>query len=92
MSDLTPEERVARVRMALAEAGWPDTHVRFADDKVWVRGQLFGAADGCPDDVMWRALVVAGEPAACWPCWIGRSDSSDCTHDPLTSPWPEVVR
>lgn len=91
MNDLTPEERCERVRMALAEAGYPDVEV--AVDRY---GVLEMPMDAAPDDVRWRAFVLADPHGTeCWPCWSAWESGTgypNCDHDPLTSPWPEVVR
>lgn len=91
MSALSPEERVERVRMALAEAGCPDAPVR------WEWGQVAGSFPPIPKALFWRAKVVAGEQTRCWTCFDSLPFSPEaslagCGHDPLTSPWPEVVR
>ena len=90
---MTPEERVERVKMALAEAGYPDASpwiVAEVDDRV------HSFITDTPMDVWWRALAVSGEVETCWPCWsadpVWRGQVIDCDHDPFTSPWPEVVR
>lgn len=85
--------------MALAEAGYPDAEVRWNDEHdvpFTIVGP--GLATDPPLGVAWRASLVAGEDTPCWPCaqeWRNRrndGNESDCDHDPLTSPWPEVVR
>jgi hypothetical protein len=86
----TPEERVERVRMALAEMGYIGVVVGYDE----VRGlELY--EHEVPREVGWRAFAVAGEPGlACWPCWLSRPfghPAENCEHDPMSSPWPDVV-
>lgn len=91
MSDLAPEERARRVKAALAEAGYPN-------DKPFVYEEPDGSrivriTGDAPPETRWRAWALAGEPdLICWQCYIGGVVWPDCAHDPLTSPWPEVVR
>jgi hypothetical protein len=91
---MTPEERVEQVRMVLAEAGYPDAEVRWADWSAAI-------SDEVPPHVQWRAFVLTHDrwDIDCWPCWStgtecedGEDEPEQCGHDPLTSPWPEVVR
>jgi len=96
---VTPEERCERVRMALAEAGYPDAEVHWnAEAGVPFTFVGPGFTTDPPLAVAWRASLVVGEDAPCWPCaqlWRNRrndGNESDCDHDPWTSPWPEVVR
>lgn len=88
---LTPEERVRRVKAALAEAGHPDAVVM---PSVEPPGVLIGSYE--PLEVQWRAAALAGAVTRCWPCYrahpIYSQSRPPCDHDPLTSPWPEVVR
>lgn len=97
MNDLTPEERVRRVKAALAEAGYPDAEVWWGSSRVWT-GPVCDVSDA-PQSPWWRALAVSGHaPLPCWPCFISDEywecddPKAFCDHDPLTSPWPEVVR
>jgi len=71
--------------MALAEAGYPDVDVDCVDGRLGVPGII-------PAEVTWRAWAVTGEALMCWPCWSSEATPDDCTHDPLTSPWPGVIR
>lgn len=96
MSDLTPEERVRRVKAALAEAGYPNVAVAWSEEhEEVVAPGMYGAV---PTAVWWRAKAIADAVTRCWACfspepWIPRALAPEpCTHDPLTSPWPEVVR
>ena len=86
---LTPEQRCERVRRCLAEAGYPDAEVWNED------GFVATWQDEVPTAVSWRAWFVAGVQTRCWPCaerWPDAPDMTEpCTHDPLTSPWPDVV-
>ena len=82
---VTPDERCERVRMALAEAGYPDAEVSYLNSSDQVKVSL-----SVPHAVAWRAWAVTGETRMCWPCWIGRKTLADCDHDPQTSPWPEL--
>lgn len=89
----TPEAEVVALRAALAEAGYPDAVV-FVDPEhgpTIRRGYVDGPM--IPLEVVWRAFVVATPsiPVACWPCWRD-GQGRDCTHDRLTSEWPEVTR
>lgn len=95
MSDLTPEERVRRVKAALAEAGYSPADVTWSDFGVRGIGSPSTPEDGPPLDVWWRALLVAREPnLPCWPCFLAPGDNWEmlmaCDHDPLTAPWPAV--
>lgn len=88
---LTPEERSARVRMAMAEAGYPDSGVSVdpEDSEVGV------CQPNAPLSTIWRAFFVADPAGACcWPCFAHNYDGGDldCTHDARTAPQPEVVR
>lgn len=94
---LSPEERVERVRMALAEAGWPDVDAEWVEDPRYTGVAIDVEAvtlRGLPSDVHWRAIAIAGGSAVCWPCWAEADATGDfrilgrCPHDPLTSPWP----
>ena len=81
--------------MALAEAGYPDVRVIWWDlpeINGWTGPAV--AASSAPLEVRWRAFAVADTAPACWPCYSRPEfvDANDCTHNPLTSPWPEVVR
>lgn len=93
MSDLTTEERVRRTRLALAEE-LPVEVLEVAvyaskEGPRYVRGLI-------PPALIWRSAMVTTREAVvkCWPCWDQRSTliEDPCGHDPLTSPWPEVVR
>lgn len=92
-SDLTPDRRCERVRMCLAEAGWPDAGVEWQRHRMWA-GPTTPYEGGPPNDVWWRALTLSGEPVACWPCFSSdeymacADPRSFCDHDPLTEPWP----
>lgn len=87
MSDMTPEERVRRVKAALAEAGYPDAPVWIEQDRIHFESGVI------PRAVAWRAAAVVGDTHKCWPCFDADPHAQiDCPHDPLTSPWPEVVR
>ena len=87
---MTDQERCERVRMALAEAGYPNVDV---DARSGVMGMPKNAA---PDAVRWRAFVLADpDGTECWPCWSAWETGTGepvCDHDPMTQPWPEVVR
>jgi hypothetical protein len=91
---LSPEERVERVRMLLAE----EIPALDPDDVWWGNDGAPNVERSLPPIPVWRAYALAGEEVACWPCWseeyVDRvtGASTDCDHDPLTSPWPEVVR
>lgn len=95
MSDLTPEERVRRVKAALAEAGYPDAEVTWGAFGVRGMGSPTTPEGTPPLDVWWRSLLVAREPnLPCWPCFLDPGDDwatlMACDHDPETSPKPEV--
>lgn len=94
--DLTPDERVERVRAALFKAGYPDVEVVWSENpgepwpgavSIW-----FGRPGAPTEAVAWRALMLTEGMEVCWPCWSEGGDAESCTHDPLTSPWPEAVR
>ena len=84
---LSPEERVERVRMALAEAGYPVE--LFTDDLGTYPSSRI------PPEAAWRAVATVavsgrGNVATCWPCY-DETGQPKCEHapvDPLTSPWP----
>lgn len=91
VSDLTPEKRCERVRMALAEAGYPPDAVRLSDENP----ALVEVDARVDDPTLWRAMACAGIAERCWPCWretgdLAYDDAPTCDHDPLSSPWPEV--
>lgn len=91
--ELSPEERCERVRMALAEAGYPDASVWWDDEFPATNPGSVRCRNAIPIplEVTWRAFAIAApDVTSCWPCWDARDPL--CTHDPLTSPWPEVVR
>lgn len=81
--------------MLLAEAGYTDPAlVEWDGHKVLI-------ATTVPDPVCWRAFVLDDPTETdCWPCWSEGTDGIDwgepergqCGHDPMASPWPEVVR
>jgi hypothetical protein len=91
---LTPQERERRVSHALAEAGYPD-----AETMVLADGGIMFLPPYLPLEVLWRAGVVSQVEAwfPCWPCYRDADGQFErtrgrCTHDPLTSEWPEVIR
>ena len=98
--EVTPAERCERVRAALAEAGC----VEPAAIVSWHDGYEMVMVDHdieIPISVVWRAWAVGDhEHTVCWPCYSAALDDDgvqpeseiDCDHDPLTSPWPPVVR
>lgn len=68
-----------RLRMALAEAGYPDAAITQEWDGPHV--ELTPGHEGAvPSEVCWRAFRVAGCPdtPACYPCW---RDGSCDEHD-----------
>lgn len=93
--ELSPEERCERVRMALAEIV-----PAFTDDWLKLdRRHLQPDPDRLPllldkrvsDEAIWRAFAVTGEAGSCWTCFSAADGSGyDCSHDPMTSPWPPV--
>lgn len=87
---LSPEERCERVRMALAEVGLGRVPVYPRPDG------LVGVTRprGVSKESVWRAGAITGSGQRCWPCYRDDPEALRplCTHDPLTSPWPEVVR
>lgn len=95
MSDLTPEDRVRRVGAALAEAGYPQAAVAWNTEyQEVVAPGMYGLV---PTSVWWRAKAISDVVNRCWACFsqaptLPQIDVGPCTHDPLTSPWPEVVR
>lgn len=62
-----------RVRMALAEAGYPDADVHGPDDEPAV---ALSGPNGVPDEACWKAFAVARcEFQPCFKCWMaGRED------------------
>lgn len=88
---MTNSQRVERLRMALAEAGYPDAEVSWddAEDEVMVMRHrpylgdgMFGEWD-LPADVVWRAYVICGETSLCLGCWRDRSHQEPtCDHQP----------
>lgn len=96
VEELSPEERVSLVRVALAEiipnlrpdaVRFDPTSDRDPDDlPMMVHRDV-------PDAALWRALAVTGEAGSCWPCATSPDGAGyRCTHDPMAEPWPEVVR
>jgi hypothetical protein len=82
-ADVSPERRAEMVRMALAEAGWPDAVVDVHPDGYPML--LTGTA---PRAVWWTATAIVamahGIEGRCWPCWQdGLSRPGvHCGHDP----------
>lgn len=81
--------RIAFLRAACAEAGFPDARVGGPEDNPHV--SLLPSAGGVPDEVCWKAfdllMRMEGRPHACWDCW---SSDVDCSHIPaglLDSPF-----
>jgi hypothetical protein len=83
--ETTPERRAEMVRMALAEAGWPEVPV-VVDETGAV------SVDGdCPDAVAWTAgalaFTFAGFRFPCFACYVGTGERDDlialatCAHD-----------
>lgn len=67
---------VERMRMALAEAGYPRAHVYERGGEVSV---LLGNADDPPERVLWQAFrLIYGDDMSCWSCWSGGYD--ECGH------------
>lgn len=68
-------DAVERVRMALAEAGYPDAEVR--SDTDGGAAVMLSGEHAVPDEVCWRAHVVAQSvpDVPCWTCWT--LDSSE---------------
>lgn len=68
-----------RVRMALAEAGYPNAEVNGTDTDPSV---VLTGDRGVPGEVCWRAFKVADFPCTpCWDCWqMGEADPDhfDC--------------
>lgn len=68
-----------RLRMALAEAGYPNAAIGGPDDDPDV---LLGTDEpgAVPDRVVWRAQRLAhGDSRPCWPCWQ-TGDGTHCDH------------
>lgn len=89
-------DAVERVRMALAEMGYPEAQVREAEDGPVeiLAGLVDCVAEPLtlpPMSVAWKAKAVAGVLTSCWEC-SRRFRGDACTHDPYTEPWPPVVR
>lgn len=86
---LTYEEKMRRVRMALAEAGWPNANVRIALNAMRIDVDC-SVHIGHPIDptieAVWTAFLVSKVRIACWPCTAARQD---CSHDPHTQPKPD---
>ena len=92
-SDRTPEERVRRVKAALAEAGYPSASAYWLAEAECPHVIVGPGLPGDPPLTMaWRAMALAGEDGMpCWPCAdVGIYDGNRCDHDPLTSEWPPV--
>src|SRR5690242_20178321 len=98
-AELTPEERVRRVKAALAEVGYPDTEVISSVGFITGKPCVDVVGPVPPDEVRWRAYVIgAPDVTVCWPCWSGWRNGTvpwplpdgtgDCDHDPMLSPWP----
>lgn len=75
----------ARIEMALAEAGHPSS--------VWVGKRCPVGVGGCrcdnvgvttdaPEELIRRAIAIAGHRVPCADCWTGDSDQDhhDCFH------------
>lgn len=91
----TPEAEVVALRAALAEAGYPDAIVYVGPEngEPTIR-HAFDDQVLVPMSVAWRAFAVVcpARLVACWACFENPDIVGPCEHDPLTSPWPEVVR
>jgi len=74
-----------RVRMALAEAGYPNATIDGSDNEPVVDLSDAGAP---PSEMCWKAFRVAGCEFTphCFDCWHEAYDDSECPH-----PWPEVA-
>lgn len=81
------DERVERVRMALAEAGHPEAQVEWDDDEDSVmvvhRKGLHDLEWTPPHEVTWRAYRICGETQVCLDCWVDRSHQSPTCDHPL---------
>lgn len=78
---VSPEERLAAVNAALAEAGYPDD--AFLDVEGYIVVPLL-----VPPDVAWRAGAITPSMGhhPCFPCWEADHfragvASAACTHD-----------
>ena len=64
------EEYLAKVRMAMAEAGYPDAKLRLAPAR---NGQMDIWLDMTKDHkefaAFWQALQVCAIPTCCFECW-----------------------
>ena len=70
---------VERVRVCLAEAGWPDAEVWEGPQRRWDgKPEVWAPFRGVPEAVWWMAGTLAyggGDP--CWSCWWGNSRSAE---------------
>lgn len=68
-SPLTPEEAVERVRMCLAEAGWPNENVTYAGEHYTGFPRIVVDDGGeTPLPVLWIIADALGMPNGCWAC------------------------
>ena len=61
------EQRLERMRMALAEAGYPDAVVWWGIEGCVV------VSRAVPPDVIWRACVVCNETVHCLDCFLSNA-------------------
>lgn len=89
----TPDEAVARMRAALAEAGCPRADPEWDPD---IGEVVVTLANGVTLATLWKAGLVTGQHNYCWGCTAendrltssGQPPVADCPHDPWTSPGP----
>ncbi len=73
VDDLTLEQWIERLRMALAEVGYP--HAGVYESTSWPGFAAIGKE--VPMRVAWRAYVVTGDVSPCFKCWV-EGDHEQC--------------
>ena len=81
MSATAVEVEVARIKMLLAEAGYPDADVQATHDGHAEVNLTEGAPGAVPERACWQAFHVLdpiGTP--CWPCWDDGTGPEECAR------------
>lgn len=84
----TIEERVHRVKVALAEMGWGHVAVEWREKGDGGTPAIWGLGSSPPSALLWTVWHVAGEAVGCWGCWSTGdpqvmdqcADHGNCAH------------
>lgn len=77
VSETTTPEHVARMRAALAEAGYPDAQVRIGPRS----GEVEFLNGTVPGELAWKAATIAGAPGRCFACF--QAAHTPCASHPF---------